>query len=113
MRPKRRCSQAFLVVGFISGIILGLSTNMPAATKRAADGRALQTPPMTSGTATRNDTKTLPRPNPRIAESYGRLPLSFEMNRGQTDSRVRFLSGSYGGQPGERTGDGAFISSVP
>src|SRR4029077_386961 len=26
------------------------------------------------------------------AESFGRLPLSFEANQGQTDSRVRFLS---------------------
>ena len=29
---------------------------------------------------------------PRLVEAYGRLPLSFEINKGQTDSRVRFLS---------------------
>jgi hypothetical protein len=28
----------------------------------------------------------------RIAEAYGRLPLSFEANRGQTDGEVKFLS---------------------
>jgi hypothetical protein len=34
---------------------------------------------------------------PRLVEAYGRLPLSFEANQGQTDQRVRFLArgGSY------------------
>jgi hypothetical protein len=33
----------------------------------------------------------------RIAENYGKLPLSFEANHGQADGRVKFLSrtGSY------------------
>jgi len=32
----------------------------------------------------------------RVVESYGKLPLSFEPNQGQTDSRVRFLSRGSG-----------------
>lgn len=32
----------------------------------------------------------------RLAEAYGRLPLSFEANHGQTDRRVKFLSRSGG-----------------
>ena len=32
------------------------------------------------------------REGARVAESYGKLPLQFEANRGQTDSRVRFLA---------------------
>src|SRR5207253_554001 len=28
----------------------------------------------------------------RVSESYGKLPLSFEVNRGQADKRVKFLS---------------------
>src|SRR5258706_385721 len=28
----------------------------------------------------------------RVSESYGKLPLHFEANRGQTDKNVRFLS---------------------
>ena len=28
----------------------------------------------------------------QLAESYGKLPLTFTANRGQTDGRVRFLS---------------------
>ena len=34
---------------------------------------------------------------PRIAAGYGRLPLQFEPNQGQTDPRVRFLSRTSGG----------------
>lgn len=33
---------------------------------------------------------------PQLTESYGKLPLSFEKNTGQTDSRVKFLSRGSG-----------------
>lgn len=33
---------------------------------------------------------------PRVVESFGRLPLSFEPNMGQTNSRVEFLSRGHG-----------------
>src|SRR5438874_1361140 len=32
----------------------------------------------------------------RVTESYGKLPLSFEANRGQTDSEVKFFSRGSG-----------------
>ena len=32
----------------------------------------------------------------RLVESYGKLPMSFEANRGQTDPRVKFLSRGSG-----------------
>ena len=32
----------------------------------------------------------------RLVESYGRLPLSFELNQGQTDRRAKFLSRAHG-----------------
>src|SRR5262245_18206707 len=32
----------------------------------------------------------------RVIESYGRLPLSFEANRGQADARVKFLARGSG-----------------
>src|SRR5437763_13456959 len=32
----------------------------------------------------------------RLADSYGKLPLSFEANQGQTDPRVKFLSRGKG-----------------
>jgi hypothetical protein len=33
-----------------------------------------------------------PKAHARILDSYGKLPLSFEANQGQTDGRVKFLS---------------------
>ena len=33
---------------------------------------------------------------PRLATAYGKLPLSFEINRGQTDPQVKFLSRGSG-----------------
>jgi len=32
----------------------------------------------------------------RILDNYGRLPLSFEANRGQADAQVKFLSRTSG-----------------
>jgi hypothetical protein len=37
-----------------------------------------------------------PAAQPRLVESYGKLPLSFEINQGQTDSQVKFLSRGSG-----------------
>ena len=34
--------------------------------------------------------------NPRIVESYGKLPLSFEANEGQSDSQVKFIAHGSG-----------------
>src|SRR5262249_25027880 len=33
-----------------------------------------------------------PAAQPRLVEAYGKLPLSFEINKGQTDSQVKFLA---------------------
>ena len=44
-------------------------------------------------------TRSLPRSlsaGPRLVENYGRLPLAFEANAGQTDGRVQFLSRGHG-----------------
>ncbi len=50
------------------------------------------------GTATINETSkpTGDRARERAVESYGNLPLSFEANQGQTDSRVKFVSRGRG-----------------
>src|SRR2546429_583971 len=32
----------------------------------------------------------------RVSENYGKLPLSFEVNQGQTDGQVKFLSRGNG-----------------
>ena len=41
-------------------------------------------------------TKAGPAAQPRLAASYAKLPLSFELNAGQTDERVKFLSRGRG-----------------
>ena len=55
----------------------------------------------------------LAQPDPasrgQIVESYGKLPLSFELNRGQTDAKVKFLSRG-GGYTLFLTGDAAVFS---
>src|SRR5215212_3985395 len=48
--------------------------------------------PAASDTATPVD----PRARTRIAEQFGKLPLSFEINKGQLDERVKFLSRGAG-----------------
>jgi hypothetical protein len=41
---------------------------------------------------------------PKLLASYGKLPLSFDANQGQTDARVRFLArGGGGGTPNPGT----------
>ena len=39
-----------------------------------------------------NDTETPAASKAKIAERFGKLPLSFEVNKGQTDTAVKFLS---------------------
>lgn len=51
-----------------------------------------------SETATRSVVlrEAKPEQKIRLAENYGKLPLSFEANKGQTDGRVKFLSRGRG-----------------
>jgi hypothetical protein len=50
-----------------------------------------------------------PKAQARILDSYGKLPLSFEANHGQTDARVKFLSRT-GGYTLFLTGDEAVLT---
>jgi len=56
--------------------------------------------PTTSVVQPPTNVSRLTAPSPgaraRASEGYGRLPLSFEANRGQTDGRVKFLSRGAG-----------------
>jgi hypothetical protein len=40
--------------------------------------------------------KTDPKTQAKTLDQYGKLPLSFEGNHGQTDSKVKFLSRGHG-----------------
>jgi hypothetical protein len=52
---------------------------------------------------------TGPKTRAKILDQYGKLPLSFEANRGQTDTRVKFLS-RMGGYTLFLTGDEAVLA---
>ncbi|MGA8673636.1 MAG: hypothetical protein WB621_00420, partial [Candidatus Acidiferrales bacterium] len=44
----------------------------------------------------RSASQTDPKAQAKILDQYGKLPLSFEANYGQTDSKVDFLSRGHG-----------------
>src|SRR5437879_1793865 len=49
----------------------------------------------------------------RMSESYGKLPLQFEANRGQTDKAVRFLSRGPGYSLYLTTGEAVLVLAKP
>ena len=82
MRSLRLLS---LFTSLLSIMVLAQSTSVisqPLVTRRGVPSVLSQPDPAMQG---------------KIAESYGKLPLSFEANHGQADGRVKFLSraGSY------------------
>ena len=48
--------------------------------------------PVVAGHSVPDATETDVARKPRVRETYGKLPLSFEVNQGQTDRWVNFLS---------------------
>ena len=62
---------------FLASLVSGVLQKMQAAENTLPDHQVFAAP-------TKNQT--------RLVASYGKLPLSFEANQGQTDSRVRFLA---------------------
>jgi hypothetical protein len=64
-----------------------------------------QSNPVPPGSTTKAD----PKAQIRILDSYGKLPLAFEANHGQTDARVKFLSRT-GGYTLFLTGDEAVLT---
>src|SRR6266404_3675103 len=83
MRPLRLIS---LCTTLLSTMVLAQSISV-----------SLNSPPLVPKSAVANG---LSQPDPamqaKVAESYGKLPLSFEANHGQTDGRVKFLSRTGG-----------------
>jgi hypothetical protein len=72
----------FVILG---SIMLAAQSNTVALVNRPVPSKA-------SSSLSQPDPKT----QGKILESYGKLPLSFEANRGQTDARVKFVSRSSG-----------------
>jgi Carboxypeptidase regulatory-like domain/Beta-propeller repeat/Putative Ig domain len=85
---SRLCSVLFGVVAVLA--ITG--TPSPATVHaRQATGAKTSERPMLSALATADEPTRL-----RANEAYGKLPLSFEANQGQTDTQVKFLSRGAG-----------------
>jgi len=80
--PQTSTKRMVIYLGCVSVLFL-------AAVLFSFHGR-LQTP---KGIPTRRVISAAPeRVQPRLGASYGKLPLSFEANHGQTDPRVKFVS---------------------
>src|SRR5215470_1053460 len=77
------CAAAALAVTcFAAGESAGQTAARPAASR--------QTAPSTTAPS--------PADKQRVIQEYGKLPLSFEANQGQTDPKVKFLSRGPGYQ---------------
>ena len=73
-----------LVTGVSLLALSSLLLSLPKPTAVTAPAPAVES----SNTVTRPDSET----RMRVSDAYGKLPLSFEENRGQADRRVKFLS---------------------
>jgi hypothetical protein len=99
LRRRRVLWGTLMAACLLSGFILTThSANLlwRSAAVRVAQGSHF------NPAASPNPESRIPNPvygsaaQPRLAEAYGKLPLSFEVNKGQTDSRVKFLSRGSG-----------------
>jgi hypothetical protein len=83
MKSVYSCTAAILVI--LAGAAL-----YPTHMMKAGPGSATQ------ATAVAPAATPTQKQNTRLAENYGKLPLSFEANQGQTASQVKFLSRGRG-----------------
>ncbi len=99
MSVKRLTSRigASCWAGIIFCVALGLVIIRSGENRHASAGQALQESALAAvARQQKPDGKSSAKLNPKaramVAEAYGRLPLSFEVNHGQVDRNVRFLA---------------------
>ncbi|MGH9769259.1 MAG: hypothetical protein ACREAB_17685, partial [Blastocatellia bacterium] len=89
-------SRSFKKARFGSGLVLVAVLSWMALPDRFGVWMAPSPLDASALAGPRDLTATRPAPDQairaRASEAYGRLPLSFEVNEGQTESRVKFLS---------------------
>src|SRR6267378_4834173 len=78
------------VVALVGSLLMVISSRNSG--KHSLQSRGTTSPAVTSGTARLPEA----RGNPKWIEAYGKLPLSFEENQGQTASEVRYVSHGSG-----------------
>src|ERR1700686_4712762 len=81
----------------ISLVIILLSTILLAQSSSSITDSIIKAPLVKQSAAVKSLSQPDPENQAKIHESYGNLPLSFEVNQGQADSRVKFLTrtGAY------------------
>src|SRR6266446_2002411 len=101
---NRRTPQMFLSLLIVASIIwmmilpLGSSsvqaakTKAPDADKSASSARSDSNATVNNGPLVSTPVASDQTKQAKAGESYGKLPLSFEANQGQTDAQVKFLS---------------------
>ena len=97
---RRLMKRAFLACLFLCPtpkVLLSQANPVPSINQTAR-----VTPPISAS-------QTDPKTQAKLLDSYGKLPLSFEANHGQTDAKVRFLSRT-GGFTLFLTGDEAVLA---
>ena len=80
---------------------LGTFTLRSMLTRSPASNPSVSSPAPSVSAATNSAPSALPSRSPAagkrgLVENYGKLPLSFEANQGQTDPQVKFLSRGHG-----------------
>ncbi|HKS97368.1 MAG TPA: hypothetical protein VJV74_14700, partial [Terriglobia bacterium] len=85
----------------LAGVPSSTTQDHPAdkAAKGAKQGTAdadTARPVQPQKSSLRSDAAAAPVSTIRVAEAFGRLPLSFELNQGQTDRQVKFLAHGSG-----------------
>src|SRR5205085_10901460 len=78
-RPIYLIFLSLMLTGIAIGMLHGLSKSQAASNAETLTPKGID-----------------PKTQERISEDYGKLPLSFVENRGQTDSRVKFMSDGDG-----------------
>src|SRR6266849_6123100 len=93
----RRFPRTGWILAVLAGLVLSFgigprnrekvsASSSPAGSSRGANSHAKSETPSSSSVAARD----------QMVRSYGNLPLSFEVNRGQTDPQVKVLSRGVG-----------------
>src|SRR2546427_10877757 len=82
--------------GLVPGVGVGLILVLPLLGAGATPTWLEQSPTITPGSASPVNSGRRTATRARVDQAYGKLPLTFEANRGQTDTQVKFLSRGQG-----------------
>lgn len=93
MHTQRRCvlRRSAILLGIVClALALAIAKSGVRSPERASINSEQASNPSSPNVASRDQARV------QVAENYGKLPLQFEANRGQTDGRVKFLSRGAG-----------------